>query len=129
MPNGEKLGLYFIDTDNDKNSYEMFEYIRVDKNGDAVKRGIIKRINFRNNKYGRSVRLHVFKLSTTDPKDYAPNGEMTDFISSDDVYDFFSRIIDEQSNNGSISRFRSKTGYDNLGYELQDYKRVLGLTK
>lgn len=124
MPDGDKLGLYFIDTNNDVSNFEMFEYAHVKKDNQVVTRGIVKGVYFTD----LLVRLHGIRLSYEDSDDYTPHGEFLDRIVSTDFQKFIRRILYEKSNNNSI-RFIEEGTYYHVGNDVKDYKKSLGIIK
>ena len=125
MPDGDKLGLYFIDTNNDVSNFEMFEYAHVKKDDQVVARGIVKAVYFYDD---RIVRLHGIRLSYEDSDDYTPHSEMYDTLMSTDVIKFFKRILYDKSNNNSI-RLLEKGAYYHIKDDYTEYKKSLGIIK
>lgn len=115
MPNNEKVGLVFIDSDGNKDNYEYFEYIHLDSNESVKKRGIITHVKFRpgseSGGYDRSIVLNGIALNKNDLDDYAPDGIWREHLLYIDMFDFIARIIDAPSNNRAFVRMPQGVSY------------------
>ena len=132
MPNNEKCGLIFIDSNGDKNNYEYFEYIHLDSNGNVQKRGLITHVKFRpaGENYDRSIVLNGIALDKNDLDDYAPKGLMREHLMNTEFFDFVARIIDNPANNRAFVRMPNGVSYggpETYVKYLRKYEADLGI--